>query len=304
MASKCLFWKGHMYEMGFDWGTLLIIKLHAKLGAILDAILDAIFNAIFSQLNWAPGLGLVDVSPPEQQGDPHGGGKYFAKSLGSTGCLLGFYCCALLPSDGRTFQFDITEIFSLIWPRTYAILGRIPPSAGCGPLKGFSSVLDVGFWASADYTPVLLFRPAFMPLVVIILLWVSLHFLYTVTIYYAKLVFVWVEILWWPFLVVPLPVPFCFGIFIASRFRRATSMGCSFDAIHPSPSCERPGRSSKIMTELAQVFHIDILTPCLVAKSFSPFRVPLFRGAPIRGKSGSQLENSKSNLSYEIEICL
>ena len=47
---------------------------------------------------------------------------------------------------------------------------RIPPSKSCGPFKEYNSVVDIGFWTSADYNPVLFSAP-FMALVVIILLY-------------------------------------------------------------------------------------------------------------------------------------
>lgn len=53
---------------------------------------------------------------------------------------------------------------------------RIPPSNSCGPFQEYSSVVDIGFWTSADYNPVL-FSPPFMALVVIILLYVFMALL-------------------------------------------------------------------------------------------------------------------------------
>ena len=73
---------------------------------------------------------------------------------------------------------------------------RIPPSKSCGPFKEYNSVVDIGFWTSADYNPVLFSAP-FMALVVIILLYVPLSLIIrplnlqnctlpSVAIYYAR----------------------------------------------------------------------------------------------------------------------
>ena len=63
-----------------------------------------------------------------------------------------------------------------VCPIKINVIGRIPPSRSCGPFKEYSSVVDVGFWTSADYNPVL-FSPPFMALVVIILLYVHVFVL-------------------------------------------------------------------------------------------------------------------------------
>ena len=73
---------------------------------------------------------------------------------------------AVSPTDALT-QYQFCEIKT-------NIIRRIPPSKNCGPFKEYSSVVDIGFWASANYNPVL-FSPPFMALVVIILLYVLLY---------------------------------------------------------------------------------------------------------------------------------